>query len=94
MQQVILGKRYDTEKADVVASDSYWDGSNWDRHGRNVFLYRTKKGNFFLHNTTRWQGERDTIELLSQEEAKLYYEKLPEQEMAYADAFGEDVEEA
>lgn len=94
MKQVINGKLYDTEKADLVASDRYWDGHNWDRHGRNVYLYKTKKGNFFLAHTTRWEGERDHIEPLSKEEAKTWYEQLPEQEMGYEDAFGEAPEEA
>jgi len=35
---VIGGKLYDTEKAQVVASDRYWDGSNWERHGRSTLL--------------------------------------------------------
>jgi len=36
MRQVVNGKVYDTEKARLVASDRYWDGSNWERHGRNT----------------------------------------------------------
>lgn len=94
MKQIINGKLYDTEKAQEVASDHYWDGSNWDRRGRNTFLYKTAKGNFFLYHTTRWQGERDHIEAITEAEAKEYYEQLPEHEMEYEEVFGEHPEEA
>jgi hypothetical protein len=94
MRQIVDGKLYDTEKARLVASDHYWDGHNWDRHGRNVYLYKTVKGRFFLYRTTRWQGERDYIEPVTKEEAKYWYEQLPEHEMEYEEAFGEAPEEA
>jgi len=94
MKQILNGKLYDTDKAQQVASNRYWDGSNWERHGRNTFLYRTAKGNFFLHHTTQWQGEREHIDAISEEEAKDYYEQLTEHELDYAEAFGEEPEEA
>ena len=94
MKQVVDGRLYDTEKADLVASDRYWDGSNFERSGRNTYLYKTAKGNFFLHHTTQWQGERESIEPVSIEEAKEYFERLPEHELEYEAAFGEQPEEA
>ncbi|MEW6243329.1 MAG: hypothetical protein AB1497_03520 [Bacillota bacterium] len=94
MKQIIGGKVYDTEKARLVSSDHYWDGSNWERSGRNTFLYKRAKGNFFLHCTTRWQGERDRIQPVSKEEAKYWFEQLPEHELEYEDVFGEAPEEA
>lgn len=94
MKQVINGKLYNTKTATLLASDHYWDGHNWERHGRNTFLYRTSKGNFFLYHTTLWQGERDSIEAISEEEARQYYEQLPEAEVEYAEAFGREPEEA
>ena len=94
MQQIVNGLIYDTEKADLVASNEYWDGHNWERDGRNTYLYRTKAGRFFLHHTTLWQSERDRIEPVGLEEAKQYYEDLPEHEMTYEEAFGEAPEEA
>ncbi len=30
MQQIVNGLNYDTEKADLVAHDRYFDGSNWN----------------------------------------------------------------
>lgn len=94
MQQIVNGLRYDTDKAEKIASDDYWDGSNHDRNGRNIYLHKTAKGNFFIHKTTRWQGERDSIEPVTVEEAKGYYEILPEHEVDYPAAFGEEPEEA
>lgn len=94
MQQVINRKLYDTEEAEVIATDRYWDGSNWDRHGRTQTLMRGKNGNFFVYRETRWQGERDRIEVVSKEQAMDLYEDLPEQEMDYQEAFGVEPEEA
>ena len=85
---------YDTEKADRVASDEYFDGSNWDRGGRNTYLYKTKKGNFFIHHKTMWQSELDRLEDITEIEARKYYEILPEYDMEYKEAFGEEPEEA
>lgn len=94
MEKIINGKRYDTETADEVASDHYWDGSNFERSGRNTYLYKTAKGNFFLHHTTQWQGERDNIEAVDVERAKEIYEGLPEETMGYEATFGVAPEEA
>ena len=94
MQQIVNGLKYDTETATKVAHDRYFDGSNWDRDGRNTYLYRTKAGRFFLLHTSRWEGERDHIEPVSPDEARQYYEDLPEHDMPYAEAFGEEPEDA
>lgn len=94
MRQIIDSKLYDTDKAQLVAHNRYWDGRNWDRNGRSTYLYKTAKGNFFLYHTTRWQGERDYIEPISRGEAKVWYEELPEHELSYEQAFGETPEEA
>ncbi|MBK8880738.1 MAG: hypothetical protein IPN74_20195 [Haliscomenobacter sp.] len=94
MQQIIEGKRYDTETADEVCSDKYWDGSNHDRNGRNRTLYKTPKGAFFVHHETRWQGERDHLEAVSETFAKELYERLPERKITFVEAFGHEPEEA
>lgn len=94
IQQVIHGLRYDTERAEVVASNEYWDGSNFERHGRNTHLYKTANGRFFLGHSTQWQGERNHIEPLSESAAKQWYEDLPEHAMTYAEAFGVEPEDA
>lgn len=94
MQAIISGLRYDTEKATLLAHDRYWDGNNHDRQGRNRYLYKTAKGRFFLHTTTRWQGERDSITPIPEEEALAWWEDLPEKEVDYVEAFGAEPEEA
>ena len=94
MDQIVNGLQYNTETATRVAHDRYFDGSNWERHCRNTYLYKTKNGRFFLHHTTLWQGELDRIVPVNADEAQRYYERLPEHEMSYAEAFGEEPEDA
>jgi len=57
MIKIINGKRYDTKTASMIES---WDnglGSN-DFHNCSEDLYRTSKGNYFIHGDggamTRW----------------------------------------
>lgn len=95
MTETISGKRYTVETATLLASDEYWDGNNFEKGGRNHFLYRTPKGNFFVVNLTQWIGERDTLLPLSQSEALELWESLPEKEVEVEDAFpGLKIEEA
>ena len=88
MQQIIDRKKYDTETATLIASNRYWDGSNFERGGRNTYLYKTAKGNFFAQHTTQWQGESDTLEALTVDEAKDMYEDLREHDEDFEAAFG------
>jgi hypothetical protein len=93
--EVIGGKRYNTATADLIASDAYWDGHNWERRGRNTFLFMTKKGNYFRVTRTQWQGEKDSLVPLSQDEAIQLWEQLPEHEIPFEEAFpGVTVEDA
>lgn len=86
MQKVIDGRRYDTETATLLAHDVYWDGHNFERDGRNTWLYRTPRGRYFVVTGTFWQGERDRLTPLSEEDAQAMYERLPEHEVDYGDA--------
>ena len=94
--KIVDQKRYSVETATLIASDAFWDGRNWERYGRNSFLYRTPRGAYFTVTLTQWQGERDTIEPISQEEAiELYERELSEHEIDYSTAFpGVKVEDA
>jgi hypothetical protein len=95
MRQIIGGKRYSTKDATVLASDAYWDGHNWERHGRNTYLCRTPRGNYFAVHLTRWQGELDRIEALTTDQAQQLYEDLPEHEVEFEEAFpGAPLEDA
>lgn len=94
MRRIVDGKLYDTEKATLIAHDVYWDGHNMERHGRNTWLYRTKRGAYFVVSGTFWQGERDALEPIDEARAREMYERdLPEHEASYAEAFPDVVVE-
>ena len=94
IKRVIGGKRYDTNTATILASDEYWDGSNYERGGRNTHLYRSKGGAYFVVYSSQWQGESTKLIPLSREEAIELYEELHEQYVDYEEAFDTIVEEA
>lgn len=95
MSRVVDGKRYTVGTATLIAHDRYWDGNNFDRNGRNSFLYKTKNGRFFIVHRTAWQGESDTLRPIDQQEAVEEYEALREQIVSYEDAFPQvKIEEA
>jgi hypothetical protein len=86
--RIVDRKRYDVKTATLIAHDAYWDGHNFERHGRNCFLYRTPRGNYFTVNLTQWQGKQDTLTPVSQDEAIDLYERvLSEHAEAYDVAF-------
>lgn len=86
-ERIVNKKRYSTATATLLASDEYWDGSNFERHCRNQFLYRTPNGAYFTVSLSQWQGERDSLTPVSLEEAIDLYESLPEHEVEYDEAF-------
>ena len=96
MTRIVERKKYSTETATLIASDEYWDGSNWERSGRNTFLYRTPGGEYFTVNLTQWQGERNTLTPITQDEAiDLFENSLSEHHVKYAEAFpGVEVKDA
>lgn len=95
MSKIVDRKRYNTETAVLIADDVYWDGNNFDRSGRNTWLYKTKGGAYFSVTTSMWQGERDTLEPLSMDEAiELYEGGLSEHYAKYEEAFPVVVAEA
>ena len=95
MNEVIGGKRYNTETATLIAGDDYWDGHNWERKGRNTFLYKTAKSAYFVQYRTQWQGELDRLEILPQEEAIRLFEDLREKRITFEQAFpGVKIEDA
>lgn len=94
MTKIIEGKRYTVNTSTLLADNDYWDGNNFTKGGRNTFLYKTRGGAYFRVDKTCWQGERDTIEALTREEAMELYEQLPEHYEDYEKAFDVVVEEA
>ena len=88
MSRIVERKRYSTETATLVAHDVYWDGSNMERSGRNMWLYRTPKGAYFTVSRSQWQGEGDEQAQLDLETAiELYEGRLSEHEVEYEAAF-------
>lgn len=86
--RIVDRKRYSVATAELLAGDDYWDGHNFERRGRNQFLYRTNKGAYFTVSLTQWQGEQDTLEPVDLEEAiRLYEDELTEHYTDYEDAF-------
>ena len=86
--EVIGRVRYDVQKATLIASNVYWDGRNMERNCTNTFLYKTKKGNFFTIFLTQWQGARDILTPVSEDEAiELYEDHLFTREVPYEEAF-------
>lgn len=87
MSVVVNGKRYRTDAAFLLASDAYWDGRNWERKGRNIFLFKTMKGNYFAQYQSKRRGEQDYLKPLSQGEAIELFERLPKKEVEFSVAF-------
>ena len=86
--RVVERKRYSVKTATLLASDAYWDGHNWERRGRNSFLYRTPKGAYFTVSLTQWQGEQDTLQPVTEGDAiELYEGALSEHAVPYEEAF-------
>ena len=101
MKKIINGKMYNTETAEYLGS---WDNglSNSDFHVISEFLYKTRKGTYFIHGKggamTKYadragsmycEGERITP--ISEEEARRWAENNLSAEN-YADIFGEPEE--
>ena len=86
--RIVDRKRYSVVKSLLLAGDDYWDGHNFERSGRNTWLYRTSGGRFFTFTRTQWQGEPDSLNPLSQDEAIALFEgRLSEHQVGYAEAF-------
>jgi len=94
--RIVNRKRYSVQTATLLADDCRWDGHNFERRGRNTWLYRTPRGAYFTVTRTQWQGEEDALEPVSLEEAiSLYETALSEHEVTYHEAFpGVEVEDA
>jgi hypothetical protein len=84
---VVAGKRYRTDKATLIAHDEYWNGYNCEQGGRNTFLFRTPKGNFFAQYQTLLQGEVNKITPLDTTEAIALYQSLHKKEVPFRVVF-------
>jgi len=85
--KIIKRKLYDTATATLLAGNDHWDGHNFERGGRNTFLYRTPKGAYFEVNLSQWQGEGDSLIPLSEGDAIEVFENMSEQRVKFSEAF-------
>lgn len=86
--RIVNRTRYSVEASTLLAADDYWDGHNHERQGRNTFLYRTPKGAYFTVTLSQWQGEDDTLEPCTLDEAiDLFEGRLREHAVSYRGAF-------
>jgi hypothetical protein len=60
----------------------------WARGDRGAFLYKTKDGAFFLYRISMWVGESNSIEVMSVDKAREWYERLSQHERGYKETFG------
>ena len=84
---VVAGKQYHTDKATLVAHDAYWNGYNCEQGGRNTFLFKTPKGNFFAQYQTLLPVETGKIVPLEVDEAVSLYHSLCKKEAPFVVAF-------
>lgn len=95
LDEIHDARRYTTTAATLIAGDDIFDGHNYERSGRNCFLYRTPRGRFFLAHQTTIAGERDHIEPLDLDAAIVAFERLAARRMEWPEAFpGLTIEEA
>jgi hypothetical protein len=87
MTSIINHKRYSTATATLIAGDDYYDGHNFERKGRNTFLYRTPEGSYFAVYLTRWQDEQNRVEALEPKAAADLYGRLSERRLTFEEAF-------
>jgi hypothetical protein len=80
---VVAGKRYRTSTATLIAHDEYWNGYNCEQGGRNTFLFRTPRGNFFAQYQTLLPGEINKIAPLDTTEAIALYQSLHKKEVPF-----------
>ncbi len=78
---------------EYTANLDYWDGSNntSGSSGHHLGIGKTQDGRYYLIHGTQWQGERDSAEIVSEEEAKSAV--LRHNPDIYEEIFGEPVPE-
>ena len=87
MVQIIDRRRYSVATSTLLAGNDRWDGHNFERSGRNSFLYKTQLGAYFTVNLTQWQGEQDTLIPCSRDEAIEHFEEMTEHRVNFSEAF-------
>ncbi len=79
MKAVFDGCLYEVSGKDdpnLIASDTYYDGKNFERKGRNKFLFKTLNKRYFMQHRTTNPNEEDYLKPLTQDEAITMYLNL------------------
>lgn len=69
------GTVIDTDKAQAHwKEETTWDGNNHiskatGSQWNHQMLYKSRKGRYYVEHTSQWQGSRDHVEWVSNEEA-------------------------
>jgi len=88
MTEIINGLRYSTKTAVLLADDDLPNGKGIRGDGSYQFLYRTKKGRYFLVNFFENRRELNMLEAVNQEDhARALYEGMPIKRVPYEEAF-------
>lgn len=87
MVWVVAGKRYRTDKATLIAHDAYWNGYSCEQGGRNTFLFRTPRHEYFAQYQSMLPGETNRIAPLGTDEAVALYQALRKKEVPFRVAF-------
>ena len=87
MIQIIDRRRYSVATSTLLAGNDHWDGHNFERSGRNSFLYKTQLGAYFTVNMSQWQDEQDTLIPCSPDEAIEHFEEMTEHRINFSEAF-------
>lgn len=87
LTQTVNRVRYRVATATLLADDCYWDGHNYERGGRNTFLFRSPTGRYFIVAMSQWQGEpHQQIIPMDEADAEELYNTL-EKRVGYTEAF-------
>ena len=93
MKQIVRGKRYDTETAERVATDSYSNYGDFGYWGEE--LYHTKKGNWFLVGEGGDETRGGSVIIpFTKKEALAWLEAHTSDSEAYKEYFADVVEDA
>ena len=85
--EIRAGLRYDTAAATLIAGDDWHDGHNFEREGRNRFLYRTAAGRYFLAYQSTRPGEPDSVSPVNVDVAIAAFDALRQHRCTWEEAF-------
>ena len=96
MRKIVDGLRYNTETAVVIAHNEHWGGQNRKEKYETMYLYRTKKGNYFGVMSSSPKNKIAELTPFATASAMCMWGVLGKHLVEFENAFGEaeEVEEA